>query len=477
VRSLALAALVAASLTTVACPSAPAPLWPGDIGPPVTATLCLSAFPAWDPDGGASRAHDLALYPPFHEIRSDFLWTRIETTPGVYDFSGLDGMVADLEASGFRPLGILDYNNALYEGPDGGSWDGGSDTLAVTDPSHYVDFAVATVTHYGPGVDYEIWNEPNNAFSFWQSFSVTGKSPDPAGYAALVAAAAPAIRAACPACHLFAGAIDYQGQDLGDVFLQGMLAAQPSLWTLFDAVSYHAYPDYVPIAPPDFAGIDGSATSATPEVPLVQMASNLRAEVQQVGGPIGFPLAMTQDGWPTGTGWVTLDQQADYLVEAALLSFSAGDLTTCFYTLQDGTNAEDPESNFGMYLDDWSPKPAVGALSAMVEALGDTAFEMDRGSELGLQPQEHALSFVAADRRTTALWSDAPRADGGLPDSGPGRTIAVPAHPDVATTTFESLDGGVLAVAPGDAGIIVTLQLDPLFLIEERWLAEAKRGK
>jgi hypothetical protein len=53
----------------------------------------------------------------------------------------------------------------------------------------------------------------------------------------------------------------------------------------------------------------------------------------------------------------------------------------------------------------------------------------------------------------------------------------VPAHPDVATTTFESLDGGVLAVAPGDAGIIVTLQLDPLFLIEERWLAEAKRGK
>ncbi len=459
-RSLTLAALVA----LVGCPSTPTPLWPGDIGPPVTATLCLSAFPAWDPDGGLSRAHDFALYPPFHEIRSDFLWTRIETTPGVYDFSGLDGMVTDLATSGFRPLGILDYNNQLYEGPDGGAWDGGSNTLAVTDPSHYVDFAVATVTHYGPDVDYEIWNEPNNAFRFWESLSAAGSNPDPDGYSALVAAAAPAIRAACPTCRLFAGAIDYQGQDLGNVFLQGMLAAQPSLWTLFDAVSYHAYPDYVPIAPPDFAGIDGSATGATPEVPLVQMAQNLRAAVTGAGGPASFPLAMTEDGWPTGTGWVTPAQQADYLVEASLLSFSAGDLTTCFYTLQDGTNAADPESNFGLYFNDWSPKPAIGALTVMTTALGDTAFEMDRGSELGLQAQEHALSFVAADRRTTALWSNATPPDGG----SPSRTIEIPAHPDVATTTLATLDGGVFPIVPGDAGIAVTLQPDPQFLIEER---------
>ena len=458
-RALAPAVLPAALLA--ACPATPTAPWPQSAGTPATAGLCLSAFPAWDPGGGNSRAHDFALYPPFQEIRSDFLWSNIETTPGVYDFSGLDAMVSDLERSGFRPLGILDYNNPLYEGPDGGAWDGGSNTLAVTDPEPYLAFAVAAVTRYGPDVDYEIWNEPNNAFRFWESLSVAGSNPDPAGYAALVAAVAPALRAACPTCRIFAGAIDYQGQDLGNLFLEGMLAAQPSLWTLIDAVSFHAYPDYVPISPPDFAGIDGSATAATPEVPLAQMAANLGAEIQLAGGPADFPLAMTEDGWPTGSGWVTPAQQADYLVEASLLSFSVGDFTSCFYTLQDGTNASDPESNFGMYENDWSPKPAVGALTVMATALGDTAFETDRGMELALQAGEHALSFLAPDRRTTAFWSD-------LADGGPGRMIRVPPHVAVSQTTLAALDGGVFGLLSGDAGIPVTLQQDPQFVIEQR---------
>jgi hypothetical protein len=428
--------------------------------------LCLSTLPAWGPDGGLSRAHDLALYPPFREIRFDFTWSRIETTPGVYDFSGLDPVVAEIEGAGYRPLGILDYNNPLYAALDGGAEAGGSDTLAVVDPSHYVAFAVAAASRYGPAVDYELWNEPNNASSCWESTSSAGSLPDPAGYAALVAAAAPALRAVCPACRVFAGAIDYQGQELGSAFLSGMIAAQPTLWTLFDAVSFHGYGDYVPIAPPDFAGLDGSATAATPEVPLVQMAANLRGVVQAAGGPAGFPLAMTEMGWPTGS-WNTQLQQADYLVEAALLSFSAGDLTSCFYTLQDGTNAADPESNFGLYTSDGTPKPAVLALTVMTQAIGDAAFEMDRGAQLGFAAGVHALSFLALDHRTTALWMDASALAGG-PDGGIGPTVLVPPHLDVSTTTLLGIDGSSYGVVGVDGGLPVSLAVNPQFLIEQR---------
>ncbi|HUB08355.1 MAG TPA: hypothetical protein VMB50_15210 [Myxococcales bacterium] len=443
----------------VAACSSSAPPWPSDAGPPAAAGLCLSGFLVWDPDGGQRRAFEMSHYPPFREVRSDFLWSSLERQPGVYDFSDLDPAVAALQAQGFRPLGILDYDNPLYEGPDGGLLDGGPNDYAVTDPSHYAAFAAAAAAHYGPSVDYELWNEPNNAFRFWVTPGSPSSNPDPAGYARLVAAAVPAIAEVCPGCRVFGGSIDYQGQDLGSAFLAGMLQAEPTFFSAMGALSYHAYPDYVPVAAPDFAGLSSSATSENPEVPLTQMAANLRSEIQAAGGPATFPLAMTEVGWPTGpqSAWNSPDQQANYLVRASLLSYSTGALVTCLYTLQDGTNPADPESDFGIYQNDWTPKPAVEGLTVLAQALGDAAFETDRSAELGLAAQEHALSFLAPDRRVTALWSDAP-----------SRVIELPPHAAVSSTELDALDGGTAPLTPAAGKLEVALDVAPQFVVERR---------
>ncbi|MHB8418975.1 MAG: glycoside hydrolase 5 family protein [Myxococcales bacterium] len=455
-RILSAAALAGICASPGACASPP-PAWPTDAGTPAIAGLCLSAFLVWDPDGGAQRAVEMEHYPPFREIRSDFLWSRIEQQPGTYDFSALDPAVSALQAQGYRPLGILDYDNPLYEGPDGGALDGGPNDYGVSDPSHYAAFAAATAAHYGPSVDYELWNEPNNAFRFWVTPGPAGSNPDPAAYAKLVAAAAPAIAAVCPACRVFGGSIDFQGQERGDLFLEGMLQAEPTLFRAMGALSYHAYPDYVPVAAPDFAGLSPSATADDPEVPLVQMAAKLRSEIANAGGPADFPLAMTEVGWPTGPQWNSPDQQANDLVRASLLSYSTGALVSCLFTLRDGTNAADPESEFGVYANDWTPKPAVTALAVLAQSLGDAAFEKDRGAELGLTSQEHALSFLGPDRRVTALWSDMV-----------SRTVPVPTHGGVSAISLATLDGGTSPLAPEGDTVSVTLDAFPRLLIEQK---------
>ncbi len=451
----ALAMLFGAGLC--GCPGPPASAWPSDAGVAAAAGLCLSGFLVWDPDGGAQRAFEMSHYAPFREIRSDFVWSRIETQPGVYDFSDLDPAVYAIEDAGFRPLGILDYDNPLYEGPDGGPLDGGPNDYAVTDPSHYASFAAAAAAHYGPSVDYEVWNEPNNAFRFWVTPGSAGSNPDPAGYARLLVAADTAIAAACPSCRVFGGSIAYQGQERGDLFLEGMLQAVPTLWQGMGALSYHAYPDYIPVAAPDFSGLSASATSDNPEVPLIQMAANLRAEIAAAGGAGDFPLAMTEVGWPTGALWNSPDQQANDLVRASLLSYSTHALVSCLFSLRDGSNPADPESNFGIYANDWTPKPAVEALTVLAQALGDAAFEADRAAELALAPQEHALSFIGPDRRVTAFWSDAPP-----------RRLSVPAHADVSATTLAMLDGGTVPLTPSAGALAVETDASPQLIVEHR---------
>ncbi len=436
--------------------------WPDDAGAPVGSTLCVSGFFSWGADDGGTRAFEIGKLGPFHEVRMDFTWARIERTPGVYDFSELDPAVLALQGSGERVLGILDYDNSLYDAPDGGPSGFAGDGYAVTNVPAYAAFAAAAAAHFGPSVDYELWNEPNNAFSFWKAPPGRASFPDPAAYAALVASAAPAVHAACPRCRVLAGSIDYQGQELGAPFLAGMLAAAPRVYDLFDALSYHAYPDYPPSVPPDFSGQSGYSTPGQPEVPLVEMVARLRAEIQSSGGPTSFPVALTEVGWttallPDGSRVVTREEQASYDVRAMLLSFSTGGLVSCLYTLQDGANPADTEANFGVYAVDWSPKPAFTALVAMETALGDAAFERDRGTELGLVAGEHALSFLAADRRVTALYSDAPP-----------RTVMVPAHAAVRRTQIVSLAGAVEEVTPQDGGSPVTLGPDPRFLVELR---------
>ncbi|MHB1843838.1 MAG: glycoside hydrolase 5 family protein [Deltaproteobacteria bacterium] len=445
-------ALLLPALCLIGCAGVAPPAWPADAGAPVAAQLCLSGF-LGAPDGGLLQAVLEARAAHFRAFRFDLTWSAIERTRGVYDFARYDEAVGALADAGFHPLAIVDYDNPLYEGPDGGPLDGGIDGLAPTDPAPIAAFAAAAAGHFGAAIDYEIWNEPNNAFRFWQS-AAPPNDPDPAGYARLLSLAATSVHAACPRCRVLGGSLDFHGQERADDFLAGMLAAEPGFPAQIDALSFHAYPTYPPTASPDYASPGGGPD---PDVPLPEMAAELRSELAAAGGPAAMPLAMTEVGWPTGAGWVTPETQASDLVRALVLSFSVSAAPVCLYTLADGPNAQDPEDNFGIYDSDGGPKPAVSALASLQTALGLAAYEADRRGELGLTPGEQAFSFLSSSGRTTVLWSDdAPR------------TLAVPAHAQVASAALVLLDGGSSAIAPADGGYAVALAVAPVILVERR---------
>ena len=69
----------------------------------------------------------------------DFLWSDIEKTKGVYDFSAYDSLLAGLTARHIKPLFILDYGNDLYEtGPP----------RSPEARAAFARFAAAAVRHY-----------------------------------------------------------------------------------------------------------------------------------------------------------------------------------------------------------------------------------------------------------------------------------------------------------------------------------------
>ncbi len=141
-------------------------------------------------------------------VREDAFWSRVEkSAPGNgthrYSWDVPDAIAAALARNGLRWYPILDYST-----PWAGTLSGAKGwKSAPADPADFAAYAAAFADRYGsngsfwaanpalpalPVQSYEIWNEPNLA-DFW---------PDTRGaalrYGELLAAAAPAIRAADP---------------------------------------------------------------------------------------------------------------------------------------------------------------------------------------------------------------------------------------------------------------------------------------
>lgn len=163
--------------------------------------------------------------------RSELIWWGLcEQSPGVYNYNvsyqgswDCDNWISVLKARGIRPWIILCYGNALY-----GSGSAGTPNTTASRAA-FANYCTALVSRYKDDVDvWEIWNEPN-LDQFW------GTTPNAADYAALVAAAAQAIRAADPGCTVVGGSTS--GIDtafLTTCFNNGMLQH-------LDVVSVHPY--------------------------------------------------------------------------------------------------------------------------------------------------------------------------------------------------------------------------------------------
>ena len=155
-----------------------------------------------------------------------------------YDWAGADMVVRHAVRQGLQVIARLDIV------PPWARPRNSSDRYL--DEAHYADFAgyaAAFLQRYrADGVRHIIvWNEPNLAFEWGR------RPPDPAGYAALLKAVYPRVKAAVPDAVVIAGALS-PGGDLGDQaevrmgdlrYITELYAAGAAPW--FDAWAVHNY--------------------------------------------------------------------------------------------------------------------------------------------------------------------------------------------------------------------------------------------
>lgn len=353
------------------------------------------------------QALDAARSAGFTWVRMDLTWAQVERTPGVYDFSPWDQLLASLEVRGMKALFILCYGNSLYTG------DARTPPTTAAQIQAFGNYAEAAARHFaGHGVRYEVWNEPNSS-AFWPP------APDPAQYAALAQETVARVHRGDPSAH-----VSVVGMAFFDFpFLRGVLQAGGA--TGADAIGVHPYL----VAP------EGAAD------PLLLM----RAIVSQTL-PANPPIWVTEWGYTAtdpfyGTTPETRQRQACLVARELLSTWALRFPLVIYYDIRDGPNPNDREHNFGLLANDYTDKPAMRAVRTLTAiARGRTLAGFIRAAPTSL----HALKLAGSSDVVVALWSSAP---GGQVE------VIVP-----APTTAVDVFGAALTLAPVAGGLKVTIR-------------------
>jgi hypothetical protein len=189
-------------------------------------------------------------------VRAWFSWAQIEGEQGSFDWGVADATVTTNAKAGLTTLPYLFGTPAWAARLDGWSCDPASciSMAPRTDATReaFAQFAAAVVNRYSPGgvfwrerrdlraepiETWQIWNEPNLS-SFY------GPGVDPAGYAALVQAAAPAIRAEDPDALIVLGGLTGTKSNekrISSATFLTQLYAVPDIAAAFDGIAVHPY--------------------------------------------------------------------------------------------------------------------------------------------------------------------------------------------------------------------------------------------
>ena len=283
-------------------------------------------------------------------VRSDIDWRAVEESPGSWDFSRYDPVVADANAAGLRHLAILHTVPAWAN-------DGAGAYAPPREPAGQREYCRRTAERYIPrGVrDYEIGNEVNLPHPGWA---------DPTGPAYVRQLLEPCVAGLRSAAKELGAKVNVI---LGSVVPGGTGPADPVRFladvyatgggSLFDTVSVHPYTR--PLAPAASDHLDGFVERVY--------------QVMRAHGDAGKRIWATEYGYPTSGPHSTPEQRVATYVDAAVdLWYShpfAGPLF--WYSARDtGTDGKDDEQNFGLLRHDGSAKPAYGALAARFARAG-----------------------------------------------------------------------------------------------------------
>lgn len=283
-------------------------------------------------------------------VRMDFNWDMLNPTKDEWKFDDYNQVVKIGRAHNLEFSGILDYSSWwASSAQDSQDWR----VRLYSPPLHDYDFAYYTyqvVSHYKNDVHvWEIWNEPNTT-GFWQP------KPDPAGYVALLQEAYLAAKYADPtAVVLFAGMSSngIEGNDdsgLASDFIEH--AYQAGARGYFDAMAIHPY--------------------MLPNSGLATLRDKIKATraVMNQYQDANTPLWLTEIGVPTTAPWwqtapVQTEQDAANWLQSVYTGLWDLTPTIFWYELRDNDQPNNPEDNFGILHNDYSPKPAYDTFKAL----------------------------------------------------------------------------------------------------------------
>ena len=321
--------------------------------------------PLWTENSVADfdRDLDMAKAAGMDTVRMDLGWSSLETA-GKGQFTQwyvekADTFFAHAAARGLRVVATLWATPCwassapadVKQDCTGAWWNRGVAAYAPSDPADYADIAEWVTRRWGSRMAaLEVWNEPN--------LSMFLKAPDPAAaYAGMLKAAYPRIKTARPALKVLGGALVYSdGTFLADLY--DRLGIKGS----FDALSYHPFQN----RDPDEVSGTGSAKWD------YQRGTAWLRQIMVDHGDSAKTLWITEVGFPTCTpgshAWCqTLDKQAEYEVDALRIAREKWPFVRAvlIYNLRNkGTDPDYYEHQMGLLHNDWSPKPAYGAVQS-----------------------------------------------------------------------------------------------------------------
>ncbi|GAB3284515.1 glycosyl hydrolase [Microbacterium lacusdiani] len=356
-------------------------------------------------------------------VRQNITWAFNELQRGVYEFRSDEVESARrANARGLGVLGIAGWGNKLY--------DRGLPPHTAEGLSAYGDYAAAVAQNYDL-IGLELFNE----------FNIPTFNPGPCGltgdcYYPLAEAAYGKIKAVAPDLPVIVGVTG----NYDDAFYQ-------QLWgrgglNHSDAMSFHPYQVY--FGP---EGLDRVVRQARDTM-------NAHGEAK--------PIWITELGWTSKTGDVSLEEQGARLVRAQSTALAAGVERYFWYDLiNDTTEPADHEGNFGLF---WQkrdgvaaqpPKPAAFVQALFIAALDGRAFQtVDRIDGV------RSVSFGDVGDVMKVVYPTA------------GETTVE--YPAWDTVTVTDLSGAVTELEPRQGA--VTVDLDRIVLVSGG-VGEAPAGR
>ena len=361
-------------------------------------------------------------------------WQRTEQQKGVYDFAWLDEVVDNLIRRGVHPWMCLCYGNPLYNKAAEKCYGavGCPPINSEEEKNAWAAYVTALAARYkGKVLRYEVWNEPDNAFSWHHADHFEQGEPNTCSGTELgefTVATAKAIRAADKDCEIFGGSLYHHSVAfLTDAFEAGM-----GDW--IDAVSYHEYTTDERFVAERVRSIRGVINRYNPKLKIVQGESGSQSRWDGRG-------ALRRFEWTPKKQIKELlrHSMADLMSEVEMLSyFSCMDMKEALHGRVDDATSYKDYGYFGVLGADfdeegnatgeYTPKPSYYALQTLCALFHEPCKQ--EAVPVVVQPYNEfrAHEDLPLSEMTTTGWR---LADGTL-------AYCYWAHTDLITSDFES---------------------------------------